>query len=38
VIKSILKPGGKILICDFFRTGNDGDGAPGDGSKRNTAF
>jgi SAM-dependent methyltransferase len=32
VIKSILKPGGKILICDFFRTGNDGDGGPGDGS------
>ncbi|MBL7110785.1 MAG: class I SAM-dependent methyltransferase [Bacteroidales bacterium] len=32
VIKSLLKPGGKILICDFFRTGNDGDGGPGDGS------
>ena len=32
VIKSVLKPGGKVLICDFFRTGNDGDGGPGDGS------
>jgi SAM-dependent methyltransferase len=32
VIKSVLKPGGKVLICDFFRTGNDGDGLPGDGS------
>ncbi len=32
VIKSLLKPGGKMLICDFFRTGNDGDGGPGDGS------
>ncbi|MGD2056953.1 MAG: class I SAM-dependent methyltransferase, partial [Gammaproteobacteria bacterium] len=29
---SLLKDGGALLICDFFRTAADGDGAPGDGS------
>lgn len=29
---SLLRDGGVLLICDFFRTGADGDGAPGDGS------
>lgn len=30
--KALLKPGGYILICDFFKTENDGDGGPGDKS------
>lgn len=29
---SLLKVGGALVICDFFRTAADGDGAPGDGS------
>jgi SAM-dependent methyltransferase len=29
---SLLRDGGALLICDFFRTAADGDGAPGDGS------
>lgn len=32
VLKSILKPDGKVLICDFFKTPHHGDGAPGDRS------
>jgi SAM-dependent methyltransferase len=32
VMKSLLKPGGRVLISDFFRTVHDGDGAPGDKS------
>lgn len=28
----LLKPGGMVLICDFFKTANAGDGEPGDGS------
>ncbi len=32
VLKSILKPDGKVLICDFFKTIHHGDGAPGDRS------
>ncbi len=32
VMKSLLKPGGKVLISDFFRSVHDGDGGPGDGS------
>ena len=27
-----LKPGGKVVICDFFKTEHHGDGGPGDGS------
>ena len=29
-IEKILKPGGLIVICDFFKTENTGDGKPGD--------
>lgn len=32
VIAPILKPGGKVVICDFFQTAAAGDGGPGDGS------
>ncbi len=32
IIKRILKPGGTLIICDFFKTGSDGDGRTGDGS------
>ncbi len=32
VIAPILKPGGKVVICDFFQTTAAGDGGPGDGS------
>jgi ubiquinone/menaquinone biosynthesis C-methylase UbiE len=28
----LLTPGGIVLICDFFKTENTGDGEPGDGS------
>jgi SAM-dependent methyltransferase len=28
----ILKPGGLVIICDFFKTDADGDGGPGDQS------
>ena len=28
----LLKPGGVVVICDFFRTEHDGDGGPGDKS------
>ena len=28
----VVRPGGTVVICDFFRTRNDGDGGPGDGS------
>lgn len=28
----LVRPGGSVVICDFFRTENDGDGGPGDGS------
>jgi len=30
--KRLLKPDGIIVICDFFKTENDGDGQPGDKS------
>ncbi|MFQ5471179.1 MAG: class I SAM-dependent methyltransferase [Gammaproteobacteria bacterium] len=33
-LKQIVKPGGRVVICDFFKTAADGDGAPGDGSFR----
>jgi SAM-dependent methyltransferase len=32
IIAPVLKPGGKVVICDFFQTAATGDGAPGDGS------
>ena len=32
LLQKILKPGGKLVICDFFKTANHGDGGPGDGS------
>ncbi len=31
-LAKLLKPGGKVIICDFFRTEHDGDGGPGDKS------
>lgn len=31
-IKAYLKPGGKVLICDFFKTEHHGDGQSGDKS------
>lgn len=31
-ISKFLKPGGMLLICDFFKSANHGDGGPGDGS------
>ena len=30
MIEKILKPGGLLVICDFFKTSNSGDGKPGD--------
>jgi SAM-dependent methyltransferase len=32
LLQKILKPGGKVVICDFFKTENHGDGGPGDGT------
>ena len=32
ILEKIVKPGGTIIICDFFETENVGDGGPGDGS------
>jgi SAM-dependent methyltransferase len=29
---TLLKPGGQVVICDFFKTDNTGDGKPGDKS------
>ncbi|WP_028672040.1 class I SAM-dependent methyltransferase [Saccharospirillum impatiens] len=29
---TLLKPGGQVVICDFFKTDNTGDGQPGDRS------
>lgn len=31
-LMKILKPGGLVIICDFFKTDADGDGGPGDQS------
>ncbi len=31
-ISRFLKPGGLLVICDFFKSENHGDGKPGDGS------
>lgn len=30
----LLKPNGRVLICDFFKSENRGDGGPGDGTFR----
>ena len=32
LLKKILKPGGIVVICDFFKTEHHGDAGPGDGS------
>jgi SAM-dependent methyltransferase len=32
ILAKILKPGGKVVICDFFKTEHHGDGQPGDKS------
>ncbi|MBD3610335.1 MAG: class I SAM-dependent methyltransferase [Gammaproteobacteria bacterium] len=32
ILEKIVKPGGVIIICDFFETENVGDGGPGDRS------
>ncbi|MGV8935159.1 MAG: class I SAM-dependent methyltransferase [Gallionellaceae bacterium] len=32
ILQKILKPGGIVVICDFFKTEHHGDGGPGDGS------
>lgn len=31
-LQGLLKPGGMVIICDFFKTPADGDGGPGDQS------
>ncbi len=32
LLQKILKPGGSLVICDFFKSAHHGDGGPGDGS------
>lgn len=32
ILASVVKPGGTVVICDFFQTDAAGDGGPGDGS------
>ena len=32
LVQQLLKPGGMLLICDFFKTAAHGDGGPGDKS------
>lgn len=32
ILAQIVKPGGVVVICDFYKTEHDGDGQPGDGS------
>jgi SAM-dependent methyltransferase len=32
ILATIVKPGGTVVICDFFQTDATGDGGPGDGS------
>lgn len=32
ILAHIVKPGGVVVICDFFKTEHDGDGQPGDKS------
>ncbi len=31
-LEKLVKPGGRVIICDFFKTEHDGDGQRGDGS------
>ena len=33
-LERLLKPGGLVIICDFFKTAAEGDGGPGDGRIR----
>ena len=32
LMKHLLKPDGKVVVCDFFKTEHDGDSGPGDQS------
>lgn len=32
MIRALLAPGGKVVVCDFFKTEHHGDGGPGDKS------
>lgn len=32
LVRRLLKPGGTLVICDFFKTAAHGDGGPGDGT------
>ena len=32
ILKQIVRPGGRVVICDFFQTEHAGDGGPGDRS------
>lgn len=32
LVQRLLKPGGTLVICDFFKTAAHGDGGPGDGT------
>lgn len=32
MVKRVVKPGGRLVICDFFKTDAHGDGRPGDGT------
>lgn len=32
LLPQLLRPGGRAIVCDFFRTDADGDGGPGDGA------
>jgi SAM-dependent methyltransferase len=33
-VRAVLAPGGRMIVCDFFRTDATGDGGPGDGAFR----
>lgn len=32
MVKKVVKPGGRMIVCDFFKTDAHGDGRPGDGT------
>lgn len=32
LLPALVRPGGRVIVCDFFRTAADGDGGPGDGA------